>query len=43
VLTFKDYFSKFIYDADFVRLAQTFVNQPMERGNMINNVFDVYS
>ena len=43
VLTFKDYFSKFIYDADFVSLAQTFVNQRFERGNIINNVFDVYT
>lgn len=37
------YFQKFVYDVDFAQAPEIYVNQKFERGNTINNIFDVYS
>ncbi|MFA6256135.1 MAG: hypothetical protein WC606_03025 [Candidatus Absconditabacterales bacterium] len=37
------YFEKFVYDADFVTAPEIYHNKKFERGNVINNIFDVYS
>jgi hypothetical protein len=37
------YREKFVYDADFINAPEVYHNQKFERGNIINNIFDVYS
>ena len=32
-----------MYDVDFAQAPEIYVNQKFERGNTINNIFDVYS
>ena len=37
------YREKFVYDVNFVTAPEVYHNQKFERGNIINNIFDVYS
>ena len=37
------YRENFVYDVDFVTAPETYHNQKFERGNIINNIFDVYT
>lgn len=37
------YREKFVYDVDFVTAPEVYHNQKFERGNIINNIFDVYT
>jgi hypothetical protein len=37
------YREKFVYDVDFVNAPKVYHNQKFERGNVINNIFDVYT
>lgn len=37
------YREKFVYDLDFVNAPEIYYNQKFERGNTLNNIFDVYS
>lgn len=37
------YWEKFVYDVDFITAPEVYHNQPFNRGNTINNIFDVYS
>lgn len=37
------YREKFVYDADFATAPEVYHNQKFERGNIINNIFDVYT
>jgi hypothetical protein len=42
-MTLKRYIKRYVYDVDFQKLAKkTFDNSP-SRGNMINNVNDIYT
>lgn len=41
-LTFADYYKRFVYDADFIQLAETAVNKGLGQGTMINNLNEVY-
>lgn len=43
ILTFKNYFKKYIYDIDFQTLAEKNYDKIVQRGNTINNIEDVYS
>ena len=42
-LPFWQYREKFVYDVDFVTAPETYHNQKFERGNTLNNIFDVYT
>jgi len=37
------YREKFVYDVDFATAPEIYHNQKFNRGNVINNIFDVYS
>lgn len=37
------YREKFVYDVGFVTAPEVYHNQKFERGNIINNIFDVYT
>lgn len=37
------YREKFVYDVDFLTAPEIYHNQKFERGNIINNIFDVYT
>jgi hypothetical protein len=37
------YFEKFIYDLDFLSAPEINENKEIIRGNIVNNIFDVYS
>lgn len=41
-MTFKDYFSRFVVDIDFVKLGEVTVNEFSQRGNTINNIKEAY-
>ncbi len=41
-LSAKDYFSHFVYDADFTNAEKVTINQSSAKGNSINNIFNVY-
>lgn len=41
-LTLSSYRDKFIYDVDFLNSMEIGINTPVQRWNMINNIFDVY-
>jgi hypothetical protein len=41
-LKFADYYGKFVYDADFAKAPQTAVNKTTGKGNMANNMGEVY-
>ena len=41
-LNFKDYYNKFIYDADFLFAEKLSYNKTISKGNSKNNVSDVY-
>ena len=41
-LTFKDYFHKFIYDAEFINAKEISYNHPLGKGNTINNAAEIY-
>lgn len=41
-LSFKDYYNRFVYDKDFANARVISFNQIIGRGNIINNIFDVY-
>ncbi|NLW03183.1 MAG: hypothetical protein GX027_07950 [Clostridiaceae bacterium] len=41
-LSFRDYFSRFVYDADFLEAEQTGYNKILGQGNSINNSFEFY-
>lgn len=41
-LTMQKYFQRFVYDTDFVNAPEVIQNQEIMRGNIINNVSDVY-
>ncbi|MBP1930915.1 hypothetical protein [Ammoniphilus resinae] len=41
-LTPREYYQKFIYDRDFVRADQILINQFVQRGNMINNIKEIF-
>jgi len=36
------YFEKFVNDADYARAPEVFYNQSIQRGNMINNIAEIY-
>lgn len=42
-LSIKEYFKKFVYDSDFLNAPEIIQNQEIMRGNMINNIFDIYT
>jgi hypothetical protein len=42
-LTISAYFQKFVYDVDFLNAPEKYENQKFDRGNIINNAFDIYS
>lgn len=41
-LTIGQYFTKFVNDADYATAPEVLYNQSMQRGNMINNIAQVY-
>lgn len=41
-LPFWPYFEKFVYDVDFLNAPEVNENKEIMRGNIINNVFDIY-
>jgi spore germination protein GerM len=41
-LTFEEYFSKFVYDKDFLNAEEEAYNRYIARGNTLNNIFEVY-
>lgn len=41
-LSFRNYYSMFIYDADFINAEQVSYNKILGQGNTINNSFEVY-
>jgi len=41
-LTFEEYFSKFVYDKDFLNAEEVAYNRYIGRGNTLNNIFEVY-
>ena len=41
-LSFRDYFSRFVYDADFINAEQVGYNKILGQGNSVNNSFDFY-
>lgn len=41
-LTFADYYKRFVYDADFIQMAEIAVNKGLGQGTMINNLNEVY-
>lgn len=41
-LTIGQYFTKFVNDADYATAPQVLYNQSMQRGNIINNIAQVY-
>lgn len=43
ILSFKDYLKKYIYDIDFATIAERNENNTLQRGNMINNIEDIYT
>lgn len=42
-LSIGQYREKFVYDVDFVTAPEIYHNQKFERGNTLNNIFDVYT
>ena len=42
-LTTQDYFQKFVYDLDFLNAPEVNENKEIMRGNVINNIFDIYT
>ena len=42
-ITFQQYFFKYIYDVDFANAPQKLENKKVTRGNMVNNIWDVYA
>lgn len=43
LMTFKNYFKRYVYDIDFQQMAEKYYDQNFQRGNTINNVEDVYT
>ncbi len=41
-MTFPEYYKKFVYDADFLEAPQIVFNQPVQRGNSLVNVKEIY-
>lgn len=41
-LTFADYYKRFVYDEDFIQMAEIAVNKGLGQGAMINNLHEVY-
>ncbi|MEK3986804.1 hypothetical protein MHB77_26090 [Paenibacillus sp. FSL K6-3166] len=41
-MTFADYYKRFVYDADFMQMAETAVNKGLGQGATINNLNEVY-
>ncbi|MNO32099.1 hypothetical protein D3C76_220830 [compost metagenome] len=41
-MTFADYYKRFVYDADFMQMAETAVNKGLGQGTTINNLNEVY-
>lgn len=41
-LTPKEYYDRFIYDKDYAKTSEIIINQPTQRGNMKNNIKDVF-
>ena len=41
-LTFSEYYKKFVYDADFLEAPQIIYNQPVQRGNSLVNLKEIY-
>ena len=37
------YREKFVYDVDFVAAPEIYHNQKFNRGNTLNNIFDIYT
>jgi len=42
-MNFRDYISGYVYDVDFLTAPEVLINQKSDRGNTINNAFDVYA
>jgi len=42
-LPFWQYFEKFVYDLDFLNAPEVNENKEIMRGNVINNIFDIYT
>ena len=42
ILTVKDYFAKFVYNADFLNAEKTAYNEMLGHGNSLNNLTTVY-
>jgi hypothetical protein len=43
LMTFKRYIKRYVYDVDFDSLATVSFGESPQRGNIINNVVDIYS
>lgn len=43
LMTFKNYFKRYVYDIDFEKMAEKYYDQIFQRGNTINNIDDVYT
>ena len=43
ILSFKDYLKKYVYDIDFATIAERNEDTILQRGNMINNIEDIYT
>lgn len=41
-LNFKEYFEKFVYNADFLNAEKLSINQSAAKGNSLNNIMKVY-
>jgi hypothetical protein len=41
-LNFEEYYSKFVYDKDFLNAEEVAYNRYIGKGNTLNNVFDIY-
>ena len=41
-MTFSEYYKKFVYDADFLEAPQIVFNQPVQRGNSLVNLNEIY-
>jgi hypothetical protein len=41
-MTFADYYKRFVYDADFMQMAEIAVNKGLGQGTTINNLNEVY-
>ncbi len=41
-LEFSEYYDEFIYNHDFINAPKTSINEPISKGNSLNNIFEIY-